>query len=634
MNKTIYQTLERYLSNRTSRRDFIQSLAAVGVTTLAAESLLASLNVELEADEGRGVDGQVEMFEGTAGAALVEQLKAAGVKYIFHTNTTGIATMMDQVDQDKINVIMVTHEGQAVSAAEGYALASNTLGFFVGSKVGVGNSISNLYNAWKDHTPMVVSYGRQPLKGQGGLDGFEEWDDHLEPTKSFTAWNWSCVDAETMPKTLRRAMKFAFTPPGAPVTLDFPGDLLNKKISSPILKLNPKSARPLFRASSARIEKAAELLAEANNPIFIVGSEITRGGATKEIIALAEKLSVPVAQDRRSPLFSDFPTHHPLFLSEYSPPLRFPESMDLVINLGASASQELPEGTRLVHASSDADQIGKHRPTDLPILAHVSATIADLSDALDGILTKDRQQRIRSERLEKTSAYTRQLEQARQIALRGRFDQAPISWERVGYELEQALDKDAVLVPELGSQDYKLLHYLRQGEGQKHRIGRTAGSALGWGIGAALGVQLALPDRQVVAIQGDGGFMFGQSETLWSISRYDAPLLVIIMNNHSYNETRNRNLTRGGRQYETGQDMTSYLGAPDIDFAKMASAYDIQGEKVSDPNQLASALQRAIKTMRDGRPFMLDLEVARDGIFSESDWYPRHSIAELRKKKS
>ena len=634
MNKKIYQTLERYLSNKTSRRDFIQALTAVGVTTLAAESLLASMKVELEADEGRGPAGRVEMFEGTAGAALVEQLKAAGVKYIFHTNTTGVATMMDGVDMNKINVIMVTHEGQAVSTAEGYALASNTLGFFVGSKVGVGNSISNLYNAWKDRTPLIVSYGRSTLKGQGGQDGFEEWDDHLKPTEPFTAWNWSCVDAETMPKTLRRAMKFAFTPPGAPVTLDFPGDLLTKKIRAPILKMDPKETRPLFRAGSDRIEKAAELLAEAKNPIFIVGSEITRGGATKEIVALAEKLSVPVAQDRRSPLFSDFPTHHPLFLSEYSPPLRFPQNIDLVVNLGGQASQELPKGVRLVHASSDADVIGKHRRTDLPILAHVPATIADLSDALDGILTKDRQKRIRSVRLEKTKVFTQGLEKARQVALRGRFDMTPISWERVGYELEQALDKDAVLVPELGSQDYKALHYLRQGEGQKHRIGRSAGSALGWGVGAALGVQLALPDRQVVSIQGDGGFMFGQSETLWSMARYDAPVLVVIMNNHSYNETRNRNLVRGGIQFEAGRDMTSYLGSPDIDFAKMASAYDIRGEKVSDPNDLAAALQRAVKTMRDGRPYMLDLEVSRDGLFAESTWYPEHSIAKLRKKKA
>ena len=128
--------------------------------------------------------------------------------------------------------------------------------------------------------------------------------------------------------------------------------------------------------------------------------------------------------------------------------------------------------------------------------------------------------------------------------------------------------------------------------------------------------------------------MFGQSETLWSMARYDAPVLVVIMNNHSYNETRNRNLVRGGIQFEAGRDMTSYLGSPDIDFAKMASAYDIRGEKVSDPNDLAAALQRAVKTMRDGRPYMLDLEVSRDGLFSESTWYPEHSIAKLRKKKA
>ena len=172
------------------------------------------------------------------------------------------------------------------------------------------------------------------------------------------------------------------------------------------------------------------------------------------------------------------------------------------------------------------------------------------------------------------------------------------------------------------------------GHEDKLRIGRTTGSALGWGVGAALGVQLALPDRQVVAMQGDGGILFGQTETLWSISRYDAPVLIVVMNNHSYNETRNRNLSFGGTQFKTGKDLTSYLGDPDVDFSKIAAAYNIKGEKIFDPDDLGPALQRAVKTMREGRPYLLDLEVERDGIFSENTWRSPFSIAQLRNQRS
>ncbi|MFB3068479.1 MAG: thiamine pyrophosphate-binding protein [Acidobacteriota bacterium] len=630
MNKAIYQSLDRYLSKKSSRRDFIQAVTAVGISSLAAESLLASVQLDLGSGDELGM-APPRTLEGTAGSLLVEQLKAAGVKYIFHTNTSGLVTMTDSINTNDMQVIMITHEGQAVSTAQGYALASGELGYFMGSKVGVGNSISNLYNAWKDRTPLIISFGRASLRGQAGQDGFEEWDDHLKPTEPFTAWSWSCVDAGTMPATLRRAMKFAFTPPGAPVTLDFPSDLLSEKVRAPIYNMDPARVRPVFRASSDRIEKAAKLLAEAKSPLFLVGPEVTRGNANQAMLALAEKLSVPVCQ--ADGLFCDFPTHHPLFMRSYSRSMRFPQNIDLVINFGAKGGGS-PAGGRLVHVSSDADMIGKRGYADLPILAHVSTVIADLSDALDGLLTADRMKRLRSERLEKASAFNQKLRKSREIAIEAKFDSTPMSWERVGYELNKVLDKNAVIVPEIGSEGAKVMEILKMGHEDKLRIGRTTGSALGWGVGAALGVQLALPERQVVAMQGDGGILFGQTETLWSISRYDAPVLIVVMNNHSYNETRNRNLSFGGRQFQTGKDLTSYLGDPDVDFSKIAAAYNIKGEKIFDPDDLGPALQRAVKTMREGRPYLLDLEVERDGIFSENTWRSPFSIAQLRNQRS
>src|SRR5438034_11751960 len=108
--------------------------------------------------------------------------------------------------------------------------------------------------------------------------------------------------------------------------------------------------------------------------------------------------------------------------------------------------------------------------------------------------------------------------------------------------MEPTLEQDSVHVPEVGTAKPELLKQLKFGNENKLRIGRTTGSALGWGVAAALGVNVALPERQVVSIQGDGGFLFGQTETLWSISRYDAPMLIVVMNNHVYNDSRVRNM--------------------------------------------------------------------------------------------
>jgi thiamine pyrophosphate-dependent acetolactate synthase large subunit-like protein len=160
----------------------------------------------------------------------------------------------------------------------------------------------------------------------------------------------------------------------------------------------------------------------------------------------------------------------------------------------------------------------------------VRTAIRDISDAVDGMLTKDRMARIRSTRLAEVSALTNSLKQSRDMALRAHFDSSPVTWERVGYELEKVLDKDAMIVPELGTQYYKIYRQLKLGGSNKQRIGRTKGDALGWGLAAAFGVNLALLDRQVVALQGNGGFLFNQSEALWSIARYEAPMLIVIMN--------------------------------------------------------------------------------------------------------
>ena len=109
-------------------------------------------------------------------------------------------------------------------------------------------------------------------------------------------------------------------------------------------------------------------------------------------------------------------------------------------------------------------------------------------------------------------------------------------------------------------------------------------------------------------------------------------MLIVIMNNRGYNATRIRAISNGGILVKAGRDFTSYLGSPDVDFTKIAEAYGLRGEKVRTPDELAPALQRAIRSMKGGKAVLMDIDVAREGYLSESTWYPRYSIAEDRKK--
>ena len=278
----------------------------------------AAVSESLPADEG------VRIVEETGGALLVEQLRAAGVRYIFHTNTSGVAAVMDRlVDASDMHVVMVTHEGQAVAAAQGYALATGELAFFLGSDDGINNAASNLHYAFADTTPLIAAFEN------GGL----------APLEPYSAWSWRCTDAQTMPAMLRRGIKFAVAPPEAPVSMVFPREFQERRIKAPIYTMDaPVKNRPVFRAPEDVIERMARWLVEARNPLFVVGREVSRGGAIKGVQALAEKLSVPVCQShRRDNVLCDFPTDHPLFLGSYISPMRFPQDADLFMNFGATS---------------------------------------------------------------------------------------------------------------------------------------------------------------------------------------------------------------------------------------------------------------------------------------------------------
>jgi thiamine pyrophosphate-dependent acetolactate synthase large subunit-like protein len=620
-----------------SRRDFMAAAAASGITLGVARPALASPQVLSAQPENSLPNGKLEMYTGTPSGAVLAQLRAAGVRTLFHTNTSGFVPFWEAIyAAGDVQVINMTHEGQAVAAAAGYTMASKTLGFFFGSHVGLGNALSNTYNAWKDRVPLLITFSGGGLAEQG-KDGFEHWDNLLGPTQPFTMWTGTLLP-EDMTGVLRRAIKFAFGPPSGPVTLSWAAGGL-QQIDAPVYKIDLANVRYKPRAQADLIQKAAQWLVEAQNPVFVVGSEIGVEGAYEEVRALAEKLSVPVAETMHS-LYANFPNDHPLFLGELEAQ-RLPRKQDLLISFGESftAGNEDDRGLMgapkpIVHISHDPNTLGRSIVPELSILSEVRTAIRDLSDAVDGMLTRDRIARIRSSRLAEVSALTSQLKQSREMALRARFDNSPLTWERVGYELEKALDKDAVIVPELGTEYYKLLRQLTLGGSNKQRIGRTKGDALGWGLAAAFGVNLALPDCQVVAVQGDGGFLFGQSETLWSISRYEAPMLIVIMNNRLYNESRDRNMLNGGPLYEAGKDFNGYLGDPNVEYTKIAEAYNLKGEKVKNASDLAPALQRCLRNMRDGKAVVLDIDIAPDGpTLSQGTWYQRYSLAEIRKKK-
>src|SRR5882762_7389325 len=196
-------------TRKPSRRDFLAATAATGIALGIGPGAAAASQEAAGREPNTALPGEPAMYRGTAAGAVVAQLRAAGVRTLFHTNTSGFVPFFEAISAaGDVQVINMTHEGQAVAAAAGYTMASRNLGFFFGSHVGVFNALSNTYNAWKDRVPLLVTFSGGGIAEQG-KDSFESWDNALGPTEPFTMWTGTLL-TEDITDILRRAIKFAF----------------------------------------------------------------------------------------------------------------------------------------------------------------------------------------------------------------------------------------------------------------------------------------------------------------------------------------------------------------------------------------------------------------------------------------
>jgi thiamine pyrophosphate-dependent acetolactate synthase large subunit-like protein len=388
-----------------------------------------------------------------------------------------------------------------------------------------------------------------------------------------------------------------------------------------------------IRPDKDDIDKAALMLIEASNPLISVGDEITWCRGEKEVVELAELLGAPVASMVGGLSYSSkpFPTRHPLYIGALLRTMRFPGKPDVLLNLGNRYGEMASAGTKLISIRLDPTSLARGAPVDLGMVADLRLAVADLTAAIRGMATASRLKDVAAERAARTAAYSAQMRDARQAIARGLADSTPVSLERLGLELEANLDRDTCYVNDTDSG--KTMDALMAFGGNDKPYFTPSANVLGWGMAAAFGVKLARPDVPVVSVVGDGSFCFSGPQPLWSMARYKAPVTAIVLNNHSYNNERNRIWNSAGRQFETARDMTCYLGDPDVDYAKAAGAFGVEGETVKEPEALKGAFARAKTAMVEGRPYLLDVHIKREGLGAVSEWHPAYSLAELRTRK-
>ena len=631
------ELLVQFMAREISRRTFGKGLAGLGLSSAAVDSLLRSTASAQTPPVADGV-----AFTGTGAEVLVETLRAAGVRYIFGTTATGMSAFFDALTvRPDPQMILALAESQATSMAHGYELATNQTSVLIVPGVAVPSTMNNLYNAWKDRSSILVLADSTSTYFEG-RNGFQQMDNWLESMVAFTKWRWELRNERQIAEMIRRALKVAQTPPGGPVHVRVSLDLLGMKNVKQTIFPQSRFNVPLeLQPKPELIEQTARWLIEATSPLLCAGAEVTRAGATDELIALAELTGASVAQGYS--VYSDFPFRHPLYAGFYG--LGVPRDLaktDLFVNLGGPMPDPTvfapapPRTAKLVHARIEFQEIGNTYPTDIAIAAGLKETLVALTDAVRSLATTERlaalaAPRIAAAREAQAKADARRLQDAQL-----NWNASPMSWERVSAELDAALEPDAIIVPEL---DYRSpFAWLNIDRGRRRLIGQTTGFALGWGIGAALGVKIARPDQQVACLVGDGALLFGQIEALWTASRYEVPVLIVVMNNRSYDNERNRirnNSTLMGSQdtRDLWKDVTCYLGDPLVDFAGLARSFGIDGQRVSTPAELRRTLKRASAVLRAGRPYLIDamiMQLDQRGVRTEQTWHPQISIAAKR----
>ena len=626
------ELVSQYLSKSISRRRFVTRLVSTGVSLAAAQSVLQSLTPLVHGAAPETASEGVKIFEGTGGEAFAEQLIASGVKYVFGNSSSGDAPFYDAlVDRPQLNYVLTPHEGPGAAMAAGYVKASGKPALVMeAAVVGLMNAMGQMFNAYKEQTPLVFYSYRNDKSRSAGRDVFEEVAYQEEIVAPLTKWHWMARRSEMIPETIRRSFKVAWTPPYGPTYATWHADYLAEKVRTEVIVQNKVDPRMRVRPNPKEVERAARLLIEAEQPLLIVGDELYKGKAVDKAVRLAELLGMPACQARQ--VFANFPHTHPLWVGDLPSQgggiasLAFPKNPDVVINVGnklihTSTAPMVARHIKFIDMRNDSASIGNVMTTEVPLVADVGYGLEDLIAAVEDVMTPTLKKKV-AERADKVRVFSERAKKLRALVSKNPdWDSSPLVSDRVTHEISQYADEDAIIVHEAGAIG---LHGFDFNPLGGRELFFYYGAHLGSGVGTAAGVKLARPGQQVICVVGDGAFVFGPT-ALWNMARLQLPVTVVVYNNHAYGGVHNRGIAAaaGSRMVQTGHFVQDYLGNPDMNMASIADGFGVAGEVVHSPAELKEALARAGRAAREGKPYLIDAQVQRTGVaWAENPWTP------------
>ena len=552
----------------------------------------------------------------TGARFLAETLREYGVTHVFFVPAI-IRRALVEMEDVGIKRIISHGEKSAAYMADAYARVTGKPGLCFAQSVGAANLAAGLQDAYLGVSPVIAITGHRPPMHRH-RNSYQEIE-HSRPFASVTKYSVEVETVEQLPHLLRQAFREVTTGQTLPAHLDFSGisgDVITDGIlDTDVIVEEPFTQRPAFRPEPEpeRVREAARLLSQAERPVIVAGGGVTASGAQAEVVQLAEMLNIPVAAALNAK--GCIPENHPLsvgIVGSYSrwSANRVVSEADLVLFIGSHTGSQVTldwripaEGTPVVQIDIDASELGRSYPNAYGLLGDAKRTLERLIDVLEPTGGN-------ASWVARAQEHVQNWRDEHEPVLRS--DAVPIRPERLCQELTDFLPSDAVLMADTGHAGIWTGSMIDLNHpGQSYL--RAAGS-LGWGLPAALGAKCGAPDRPVVCWTGDGGMWYHIGE-LETAVRYGINAVIVVHNNGGLNQDR-----RGDEAAYEGREGNSgeLWRFNDTNFAQIAESMGALGIRVTDPNQINSALDQAVSA---NRPAVVDI-VSDGDVAAAAPWGP------------
>jgi acetolactate synthase-1/2/3 large subunit len=558
----------------------------------------------------------------TGGELLVELLEGFGVEYIFCSPGTEWAPVWEALakrqalGRDTLRYINCRHEMLAVSMAMGYAECTGKLpAVLLHSGLGALHGSMALRNAYFAKAPMIVFSGETyehagdreiSPPGWHWLGLLSDIGGPSSLVRGYVKWSNSVKSKDGLVDLVSRGCRIAQTTPQGPVFLSVSLELLIRSYAECRVP-RPHKVDTVYGPSREVLEQAAGQLVESKSPIIVSEYAGKQPRAVEKLVELAELLAIPVFEGSH-PVRSNFPRDNPLYMGFDSADAL--KHADTVLVVGGSAPWYPPlacnEQTTVMLLDDDplhANLPHWGYPVDLTLSADFEQGLSALTDCIRARL--GRGERVSQDRLALWAARHERLVKGWEAEAAAEREKRPISAKWFFREARRALPGNTMILDETITYT-RLIHQYMSEPGCYIKSGY---GCLGVGVGEAIGVKLALPDRPVVLLVGDGAFSYNPALAgLGLCQEYGVPILIAVMNNGGYMGMKHAH----DRLYPDGYAASSkaYLGvdiAPAPAYAKLAAAFDAYGEKVERPADIAATLNRGLEEMEEGRAVLLDV---------------------------